>query len=53
MNCSVGLTKKRERIDLIVEAARRFLGVVGISGEELDRVLREELPSAPAQAGSE
>ena len=41
INCTAGVERKYEEIDIIVDAARRFLGVVGVSGEGVQQMLRE------------
>ena len=33
INCTTGAERKSEKIDIIVDSARRCLGVVGVSGE--------------------
>lgn len=40
VNCSAEVSKKSERIDMILEAARRFLSVDDISGEDLYQTLQ-------------
>ena len=49
INCAVELKGKSERIKMILEAARRFLRVDDVSGEDLDNVLREGLPGSMDQ----
>ena len=49
INCAVELKGKSERIKMILEAARRFLRVDDVSGEDLDNVLREGLPGSVDQ----
>ncbi|CAM4675085.1 unnamed protein product [Leuciscus chuanchicus] len=46
VNCAVEIKGKSERIKMVLDAARRFLDIVDISGEELDDTLRKEfIPS--------
>ena len=46
VNCAVEIKGKSERIKMVLDAARRFLDIVDISGEELDNTLRKEfIPS--------
>ena len=52
INCAVEIQRKSERIKMVLDAARRFLNVGDISGEDLDTALREGF--APTQTvGSE
>ena len=48
INCAVEMQGKSERIKMVLEAARRFLNIEDISGEDIDCTLREG--SALAQA---
>ena len=48
INCAVELKGKSERIKMVLEAARRFLNIVDITGEDLDITLREGF--TPSQA---
>ena len=41
INCTAGVERNSEKIDIIVDAARRFLCVVGVSGEGVQQLLRE------------
>ena len=41
LNCALEIPRKSERIKMVLDAARRFLNVGEISGEELDDMLRE------------
>lgn len=41
INCSVEIQSKSERIKMILHAAKRFLDVGDVSGEDLDNILRE------------
>ena len=41
INCAVEMQGKSERIKMVLEAARRFLNIVDITGEDLDSTLRE------------
>ena len=51
VNCAMEIKGKTERIKMILDAARRFLKIEDISGEDLDNLLREGF--APTQdAGS-
>lgn len=43
INCAIEISRKSERIKMVLEAARRFLNVVDVTGEDLDTVLREEV----------
>ena len=47
INCAVEITGKSERIKMILDAARRFLKVDDVSGEDLDNVLREGFTPTP------
>ena len=50
INCAVEIQSKSERITMILHAARKFLDVVDISGEDLDDTLREGFaPSTQAK----
>ena len=42
INCAVEIQRKSERIKMVLAAARRFLNVTDVTGEELDSLLREE-----------
>merc|ERR1712105_79234 len=42
INCAAEIKGKSERIKMVLEAGRRFLGVMDVSGEDVDGVLREE-----------
>ena len=46
INCAVEISRKTERITMVLEAARRFLNVVDVTGEDLDAVLREGVTAA-------
>ena len=48
INCAVDIQTKSERIKMVLEAARRFLDVIDVTGEDLDITLREEF--TPSQA---
>ena len=48
INCASEIQRKSERIKMILDAAKRFLNVGEITGEELDDMLREGC-QAPAQ----
>ena len=48
INCAVEMKGKTERIRMVLDAARRFLKIEDISGEDLDKLLREGF--TPAQA---
>ena len=48
INCAVEIKGKSERIKMILDAARRFLDVEDVSGEDLDNVLREGFSTAQA-----
>ena len=41
INCAIEIKGKSERIKMVLEAARRFLNIVDITGEDLDITLRE------------
>ncbi|KAK7930877.1 hypothetical protein WMY93_007272 [Mugilogobius chulae] len=41
INCSLAIQSKSERIDMIIGAAKRFMNVVDVSGEELFMKLNE------------
>ena len=41
INCAVEMQGKSERIQMILDAARTFLNIVDISGEDLDSKLSE------------
>lgn len=41
INCSAEIRGKLERINMVLDAARRFLNAVDIFGENLDATLRE------------
>ena len=45
INCAVEIEGKSERIKMVLDAARRFLDVVDVSGEDLDNTLREGFTS--------
>ena len=45
INCAADIKTKSERIKMVLEAARRFLNVEDVSGEELDNTLREGVSS--------
>ena len=45
INCAVEIQGKSERIKMVLDAAKRFLNVVDVSGEDLDNTLREEFMS--------
>ena len=40
INCAVEMQGKSERIKMVLEAARRFLNIGDITGEDLDNTLR-------------
>lgn len=42
INCVVEHKSKSGQIRAIADAARRFLGIMDVTGEEVDAVLREE-----------
>ena len=46
INCAVEIQRKSERIKMVLAAAKRFLNVVDVTGEDLDSVLREEYTEA-------
>ena len=48
INCAVDIQTKTDRIKMVLEAARRFLDVIDVTGEDLDITLREEF--TPSQA---
>ena len=41
INCAVDIQTKSERIKMVLDAARRFLRVEDVTGEDLDNKLRE------------
>ena len=41
INCTADAERKSEKIDIIIDAARRFLDVDGVSGEIVQQHLRE------------
>ena len=47
INCAIEIKGKSERIKMVLEAARRFLNIEDITGEDLDVTLREGC--APSQ----
>ena len=47
INCAVEIPRKSERIRMVMDAARRFLDIVEISGEDLNDILTEEFAPAP------
>ena len=51
INCAVEIPQKSERIKMVLEAARRFLGVEDITGEDLDDTLRDGFPTAAQAPG--
>ena len=42
INCAVEIQRKSERIKMVLAAAKRFLNVMDVTGEDLDSLLREE-----------
>ena len=52
INCAADIKTKSERIKMVLVAAKTFLNVVDVSGEELDNTLREGVLSSQA-SGSE
>ena len=40
INCAIEMQGKSERIKMVLEAARRFLNIEDITGEDLDNTLR-------------
>ena len=46
INCAVEMQGKSERIKMVLDAARRFLGIEDITGEDLDTTLREGFAQA-------
>ena len=47
INCAVEIDRKSERIKMVLDAARRFLDIGEITGEDLNDLLNEEF--APTQ----
>ena len=41
INCAVDIQTKSERIKMVLEAAKRFLDVFDVTGEDLDITLKE------------
>ena len=41
INCAIEIKGKSERIKMVLNAARKFLGIEDITGEDLDSTLRE------------
>ena len=52
INCAADIKTKSERIKMVLHAARVFLKVEDVTGEELDNTLREGL-SATQSSGAE
>ena len=48
INCAVDIQSKSERIKMVLEAARRYLDVLDVTGEDLDNILREGVVSSQA-----
>ena len=48
INCAGDIQTKSERIKMVLEAARRFLDVLDVTGEDLDKTLREGVVVAQA-----
>ena len=53
INCAADIKSKSERIKMVLDAAKRFLKVVDVSGEDLDYTLREGLSSNKANGEEE
>ena len=54
INCAIEMKGKTERIRMILDAARRFLKIEDISGEDLDKLLREGfMPTQAVGPGSD
>ena len=49
INCAVDISRKTERIKMVLDAARRFLNIVDISGEDLNEILTEEFAPTPTE----
>ena len=49
INCAEQVKGKTEKIMMMMDAARRFLNVVDISAEDIEKALRDEFP--PTQTG--
>ena len=47
INCAIEIPRKSDRIRMVLDAARRFLDIEEISGDDLESILREEFASAP------
>ena len=47
INCAVEIQRKSERIKMVLAAAKRFLNVLDVTGEDLDSLLREEYTEPP------
>lgn len=47
VNCTAGAERKLEEVNIITDAAGRFLGVVEVSGEVVQQQLREALRLSP------
>ena len=48
MNCTVQMERKSQNIAMVVAEAEKFWGVIDFSAEELQGVLREEVPASQA-----
>ena len=46
INCSMEARGKSDRVEVVLEAARRFLGIDDVTGKGLDSMLRESCTSA-------
>ena len=51
INCAAEIKTKSERIKMVLDAARRFLGVENVSGEDLDSTLREGFSTQASGTG--
>ena len=45
INCTAGMERKSQKIEAVVEAAERHLGVWDLTSEELQDVLSGDVPS--------
>ena len=48
VNCTAGMESKSQRIDVVVAAADKYLGVLNFPAEELQDVLNDSVPSSQA-----
>ena len=52
INCALEIQGKSERIKMILDAAKRFLDVHDVSGEDLDNVLRDGFTATQTGSGT-